>query len=71
MFTSSDRQEHIQNLEGVLTQIGSTRQRISKLLEEKLSKEERKLVDAEIVGNFMYLQSSIANQIRRLRERRG
>lgn len=70
MFISSDRQEHIRHLEQVLTDIGSTRQRVSKLIEEKLPKEERKLIDAEIVGNFMYLQSSIANQIRRLKERR-
>lgn len=70
MFTSSDRQEHIRHLEQVLTDIGSTRQRISKLLEEKLPKEQRNLVDAEIVGNFMFLQSNIAGQIRRLRERR-
>jgi|GEM_PF-6204154 len=70
MYISSDREEHIQNLQGILTQIGSTRQRVSKLIEEKLPKEERKLIDAEIVGNFMYLQSSIANQIRRLKERR-
>ncbi|KKT31770.1 MAG: hypothetical protein UX04_C0002G0208 [Microgenomates group bacterium GW2011_GWF2_45_18] len=70
MFTSTDRQEHIQHLEQVLTDIAGTRERISKLFEEKLTKEQRSLIDTEVVEKFLILQTNIANQIRRLRERR-
>lgn len=65
-----ERQEHIINLEQALTDIGSVRQRISKLLEDKLTKEQRKLIETDILGNFMFLQSSISGQVQRLKSRR-